>query len=398
MRPNGLAVLQRVLGDRRRRLAAIGLVAAVSCLVVIGPPAWAQPAIPPAVERPAPLPPEKRAELYKELRSQAEVLEKQAAVLKTIAKLVGPSVVYIEADVSHRPLPRVGGGNGKQVEENGSGVLIELAGSFYVLTNRHVVAGARPSGVKVNLADGRRIFPERLWEDADTDVAVLAVRAPDLAGAVMGNSDAMEIGDFVLAMGHPFGLAHSVTFGVISGKSRRNLDLGAEWGIRLQDFLQTDAAINPGNSGGPLVNLHGEVIGLNNCIASHSGGNEGVAFAIPSNMVMHVARQLIEHGKVRRAFMGVTLDMDFGPAMAAELGLPRATGARVVQVAEKSPAAAAKIRQGDVILMYNGTVVENDGHLMNMVSMTPPGKTVPVVVFREGQSLNVQVTVVEREK
>ena len=386
-----------VRGRRAIPLWMIGSVAAFLCaLCWWGNPSLAQTALPAAIERSGRLTAENRAELYRQLRSQAEFLEKQAAVLKTVSKLVGPSVVHIEADASRRPALRVGGNN-RHVEENGSGVIIELAGKPYVLTNRHVLAGAPPPRIKINLADGRRIYPQKLWEDADTDVALLAVNAPDLAPAPVGNSDAMEIGDFVLAMGCPFGLAHSVTFGVISGKGRRNLELG-DSGIRLQDFLQTDAAINPGNSGGPLVNLRGEVIGINTCIASSSGGNEGVAFAIPSNMFMHVARQLVEHGRVPRSFMGVTLDRYFGPAMAAEVGLPRAVGARVVQVTEGSPAAAAKIQQGDVILLYNSVPVENDGHLMNMVSVTPAGKTVPVAVFRDRQTLTVQVTVAERGK
>jgi serine protease Do len=362
--------------------------------------AIAQPVLPTAIERPDRLTPETRADLYRQLRSQAELLEKQSAILKTVSKLLCPSVVHIEAEVPRRTALNINGKN-PRVEENGSGVIIQLAGKFYVLTNRHVLAGASPSRIKVNLCDGRRIFPKKVWEDPDTDVAVLALGATDLEAAPMGDSDAMEIGDFGLAMGYPFRLAHSVTFGVISGKGRRNLDLGrnqemGDAGIRLQDFLQTDAAVNPGNSGGPLVNLRGEVIGLNTCIASNSGGNEGVAFAIPSNMVMNVARQLVETGRVRRSYMGVTLDSEFGPATAAELGLPRVVGALVSQIAEKSPAAAAQLRERDVILLYNDVAIEDDGHLMNLVSVTPAGKAVPVVIFREGQTVTVKVTVVER--
>ena len=152
---------------------------------------------------------------------------------------------------------------------------------------------------------------------------MLAVSAPDLTAAPVGDSDRMQIGDFVLAVGSPFGLSHSVTFGIISAKGRRKLALGDANTIRFQDFLQTDAAINPGNSGGPLVNLHGEVIGINTAIASDTGVNEGVGFSIPANMFMAVARQLIATGTVTRAFLGVNLDWKFGPAMAAELGLPR---------------------------------------------------------------------------
>jgi serine protease Do len=340
--------------------------------------------------------PETRADLYRQLHSQVDYLEKQSAVLKTVSKLVGPSVVHIEAEVPPRSSLNVGGRKGK-VEENGSGVIVQLGGKFYVVTNRHVLANARPSAIKVNLADGRRIFPEKVWEDPDTDVAVLAIEAPDLVPAAVGDSDAMEIGDFVLAMGYPLALGHSVSFGVISGKGRRNLELG-DSRIRLQDFLQTDAAVNPGNSGGPLVNLHGEVIALNTCIASNSGGNEGVAFSIPSNMFMNAARQLVETGRVRRSFIGVSLDPDYKPAMAVELGLPRAVGSRVSQITPDSPAAAAKIHDGDVILLYNDIAIEDDGHLMNLVSVTPAGKAVPVVVFRDGRAVTVQVTVADHDK
>jgi serine protease Do len=363
-----------------------------------GAAAGAQQALPAGVERSTQLTPENRADLYRQLRTQAEFLEKQSAVLKTVSKLMSPSVVHIEADVTRRNSLNVTGKN-RRVEENGSGVIIQLSDKFYVLTNRHVVSGARPAEIKVNLCDGRRLFPSKVWDDPDTDVAVLALDAKDakdLAAAPLGDSDAMEIGDFVLAMGCPFGLAHSVTFGVVSGKGRRNLDLG-DAGVRLQDFLQTDAAINPGNSGGPLVNLRGEVIGLNTCIASNSGGNEGVAFSIPSNMAQNVARQLVDTGHVRRSFIGVTLDDHYGPSMAAELGLPRAVGALVSQVADKSPAAVAQLHQRDVILTYNNVAIEDDGHLMNLVSVTPAGKAIPLVVYRDGQTLTVKVTAAERK-
>ncbi len=163
----------------------------------------------------------------------------------------------------------------------------------------------------------------------------------------------------MLAVGSPFGLSHSVTFGIISAKGRRDLHLGdAE--LRFQDFLQTDAAINPGNSGGPLCNLRGEIIGINTAIASNSGGNEGIGFSIPINMFMAVARQLIETGKVARAFLGVSLDAKFGPAMAAEIGLPGPMGAGVTAVTPGSPAEAARLQPGDVILEIDGTRVEDD--------------------------------------
>ncbi len=360
--------------------------------------ARAQATLPAAIERGGPLSQEQRAEIYRQLRSQAEVLEKQAAVLKTVVKLIGPAVVHIEADVSNRHSPHLQmGGSPRRIEESGSGVIIELAGKTYVLTSRHVIAGAVPSGIKINLVDGRRIYPERVWEDRETDVAVMAVSAPDLVSAPLGNSDQVEIGDFVIAVGAPFGLTHTVTYGIISAKGRRNLELD-DPAIKLQDFLQTDAAINPGNSGGPLVNLRGEVIGINTCIASSSGGNEGIGFAVPINMFMVVARQLIEYGKATRAYLGVTLDSAFDAAKAAELGLPRPMGARVVKVAENSPAAAAALREGDVILQLDANPVENDSHLVNLVNFTEVGKQITLHVYRDRQLIVLKAVVGDRSK
>jgi serine protease Do len=371
-------------------LVCVGL-----CTVALAPrQAEAQPARPAALERTGPISPEKRAELQRLLERHAQVLESQAVVLKTVAKLVGPTVVFIEADV---PPQNTVHGRAKQVEEAGSGVIIQWKGKHYVLTNRHVLRGAAPEAIKVNLADSRRLHPTRAWEDAETDVAVLAIEGKDLVAAPLGNSDRLEIGDFVLAVGSPFGLSHSVTFGIISGKGRRDLQLG-DATIRFQDFLQTDASINPGNSGGPLVNLHGEIIGINTAIASKTGHNEGIGFAIPINMFMAVGRQLIETGKVTRAFLGVTLDAKFGPAMAAELGLPGVMGARVTAVTKGSPAEVARLQVGDVILQFDGTRVEDDAHLINLVSLIDVGKKLPLVVFRDGKTFTVTVEVADRSR
>jgi serine protease Do len=374
----------------------LALTAAWVCLAAAPDLAIAQAMLPAAIQRGRQVAPGERAELYQQLRSQAEALERQSAVLKTVVKLVGPTVVHVEADVSSRHALQVQVGPARQVEESGSGVLVDLGGKRYVLTSRHVVAGAVPAGIKVNLADGRRVYPDRVWEDRETDVAVMSVSAADLVTARLGNSDQMEIGDFVVAIGAPFGLAHTVTFGIISAKGRRNLELD-DPGIKLQDFLQTDAAINPGNSGGPLVNLRGEVVGINTCIASSSGGNEGIGFAVPINMFMVVARQLIAHGRASRAFLGVTLDSNFGPAAAEELGLPHPVGARVIKVAENSPAAAAELREGDVILQFDGAPVENDAHLVNLVNLTEVGKQVTLTVYRNRKTITLRAVVGDRK-
>jgi serine protease Do len=381
----------------KRGKGVAGLMAALVALYVLGGlPAMrgadAQSVIKASIERRGPVGEEERAELYRQLRSQAAVLEAQAAVVKTVARLVGPTVVHIEADVTERTVLQYG--RGHQVEEAGSGVVAQLDGKDYVLTNRHLITGAAPEKINVNLADGRVIQPKRVWQDPETDVAVLAVDAPSLVAAPIGDSDAVEIGDFVLAVGSPFGLSHSVTYGIISAKGRRGLQLGRS-GVDLQDFLQTDAAINPGNSGGPLINLHGEVIAINTAIASNSGGSEGIGFAIPINMFVRVARQLVQKGKVTWAYLGVNLDNEFTAAQATALGLPRLMGARVDSVRPGSPAAAAKILQGDVILKIGNVLIEDDRHLVDVMHLTDVGKAVPVVLWRDRKELEVQVTLAD---
>jgi serine protease Do len=365
-----------------------GLVWTNLCLAL-----WAQNTLVEVLETPQALSAHQQEELYRQLQKQAEYWERQAAIVKTVVKLVRPTVVHIEAEPGIPSLPQRPGT--QRVEEAGSGVIVQIQGKFYVLTNRHVIKGSGIGGIKISLADGRRIFPTRLWDDPESDVAVLAVDAPGLTPARLGKSKEVEIGDFVLAVGSPFGLSHSVTFGIISAKGRRDLELGhAE--VVFQDFLQTDAAINPGNSGGPLINLRGEVIGINTAIASNSGGNEGIGFAIPIDMFMFVANQLIEKGKVDRAFLGVHLDSRFGPAMAAEVGLPRPIGARISGITPQSPAAGAGLQVGDIILQFDGQLVEDAGHLINLVATTPVGKKVPLVLFRDRKTLSLEVTLADR--
>ncbi|MBN2476293.1 MAG: trypsin-like peptidase domain-containing protein [Pirellulales bacterium] len=333
--------------------------------------------------------PESRADLYRTLRQHAPTVNALSETVKAVAKLTKPAVVHIEADVETRSGRTYGG---RHLEEAGSGVIIQRGGDYYVLTNRHVVQSSSPKGIKINLADGRQIHPDRVWKHADTDIAVMSVSASGLVAAPVGNSDETEIGDFVLAVGSPFGLSHSMTFGMVSAKSRRDLELG-DTTVVFQDFIQTDAAINPGNSGGPLVNLRGEIVGINTAIASNSGGNEGIGFAIPINMFMFFSQQLIERGKVTRAFLGVRLDQDFSLPQAAEIGLSAPIGARVVQVFPETPAESADLRIGDVILKFNGVDVEDDTHLINLVGLTKVGTRVSLVVFRDRNSFPVEVEV-----
>jgi serine protease Do len=332
-----------------------------------------------------------RERLYEQAARDAEHLEQQGRQLRRLMQLVRPAVVHIDAT---KPLQRPR--NGKATEdEAGSGVITKVAGRTVVLTNRHVVNRAELDAIAVRLDDGRELRPRRLWSDAGTDIAVLELEGDDLQPARLAEGDVLQIGDTVLAIGSPFGLAHSVTLGIVSAKGRRDLELG-EGTVKFQDFIQTDAAINPGNSGGPLVNLRGEVVGINTCIASNSGGNEGIGFAIPMPMVLFVAKQLVENGSVARAYLGVTLDKEFSPRAAGQLGMVRPVGARVVAVTPGAPADTAGIRGDDVILEYDGTPVDDDDHLMSLVSMTPADRTVEVVIFRNRQRLPLQIPVASR--
>ncbi|MFM8497635.1 MAG: S1C family serine protease, partial [Planctomycetia bacterium] len=281
-------------------------------------------------------------------------------------------------------------------DEAGSGVITEIAGRTVVITNRHVVNRAELDNITIRLDDAREIKPLRLWSDAPTDIAVLEIEADDLETARLATDDPVQIGDTVLAVGSPFGLSHSVTLGIVSALGRRDLELGGDDVVRFQDFIQTDAAINPGNSGGPLVNLRGEVVGLNTAIASNSGGSEGIGFAIPMRMVMFVARQLVETGVVARAYLGVKLDNAFTQRSAQRLGMVRAVGAHVKEVTKGSPADAAGIRVDDVIVECDGTAVEDDDHLVSLVSMTPTNSTVTLVVFREQGRITLEMPVASR--
>lgn len=333
-----------------------------------------------------------RDERYAELEREGRDLERFSKLLKKVVALVRPTVVHIESEHSD------GGRSGQRpTEETGSGVIIARDGSHYVITNRHVIKNAPLQGIRVKLTDGRVLHPIKVWSDRGTDLAVMEINAKNLVEARLGDSDELEIGDFVTAVGSPFGLSHSVTFGIISAKGRRDLQLTSD-GLSYQDFLQTDAAINPGNSGGPLLNLRGEVIGINTAIASSSGGSEGIGFSIPINMANVVITQLIDSGEVHRAYLGVQLDGSFNERTALRLGLGSKAGARVIQITPNSPAASADIRVDDVILQFNKVEIEDDNHLINLVSLTPIGKEVPVVIFRENERQTIQVRVDERRK
>jgi serine protease Do len=333
-----------------------------------------------------------RERLYQEVAREAVPFEQQARQLRRLTELLRPTVVHINTT---KPLQRPR--NGKATEEDaGSGVITAIGERTVVITNRHVVHRAELANIDIRLDDGRELTPRRLWMDKGTDIAVLEIAGDDLQPARLAEREPVQIGDTVLAIGSPFGLAHSVTLGIVSATGRRDLQLGNDGSVQFQDFIQTDAAINPGNSGGPLVNMRGEVVGLNTAIASASGFNEGIGFAIPISMVMFVTRQLVANGTVARGFLGVTLDKTLSPETAARLGMLRPVGARVLQVTPGAPADEAGIRVDDVILEYDGSAVEDDDHLVSLVSVTDVDRTVELVVFRAGKRLPIRMRVANR--
>ena len=331
-----------------------------------------------------------RERLYNELAEEFAAFNRLGNLVRRVSTLVKPSVIHIEA---HKTEER--GGTRESYDEAGSGVVLQLANNeHWVLTNRHVVEGAKPQEILLRASNGNEFYPEKVLADASTDVAVMKISQPAIPAARLGDSTNVGIGDFVIAIGSPFGLSHSVTFGILSAKGRRDLSLGAQK-IDLQDFFQTDAAINPGNSGGPLLNLLGEVIGLNTAIASSSGGSEGIGFAIPINMAMQVAEQLVQNGRLRRGYLGVTLDPNFSVADLATAGYGSISGALVKEVREDSPAAKASLRTGDIIVLFNGDKVENDDHLVTQVGLTNVGDSIPMIILRDGKRYRTDVTLTD---
>lgn len=327
---------------------------------------------------------------FYDLQSGHSALQATSDLLSKIVRLTTNSVVHIQSERRTR--------RGSLVEETGSGVIMESskARGFFVVSNRHVVDETELKQISIHLHDGRVIHPTQIWTDKETDVAIMKVAPTNLQASRWGDSDKVEIGHLVMAMGSPFGLSQSVTLGIISAKGRRSLKLGETSEMINQDFLQTDAAINPGNSGGPLIDMQGQIIGINTAIASNSGGNEGIGFSIPSNLVRRVIDQLLEHGKVTRAYLGVSLDNDFNADTATRLHLDRVRGARVVKIHDDSPASRAKLEYDDVVLTFDGIEVMDENHLINLVSLTGVGKRVKVVIFRKGKHVTLEVTVGDR--
>lgn len=272
----------------------------------------------------------------------------------------------------------------------GSGVIVDPAG--YIITNNHVIANA--DEIKIVMSDKREFSGKVVGTDPKTDLAVLKIENgnKDLPTIKWGDSDKLEVGEYVLAIGNPFGLNQTVTMGIVSAVGRANVGI-ADY----EDFIQTDAAINPGNSGGAMVNARGELVGINTAIFSRSGGYMGIGFAVPSNMVRNVMDSLIKSGKVVRGWLGVSIQ-GVTPDLAKNFGLSDAKGALVSEVLPGSPAAKAGIKSGDVIVDFDGKEVEDQTALRNIVAQTPVGKNVKVRVVRDKKTKTLRVNIGEQPK
>ncbi len=285
-------------------------------------------------------------------------------------------------NVPQRPLQR-------KTQSLGSGVIVDAARGL-VMTNNHVIANA--DEITVNLRDGRNFTAELVGSDPDTDVAVVRIPADNLKAIALADSETLRVGDFVVAIGNPFGLGQTVTSGIISALARSGLGITG-----YEDLIQTDASINPGNSGGALVNLRGELVGINTAIFSQSGGNIGIGFAIPVNMASQIMNQLIEFGEVQRGFLG-TQFQDLSPELVEAFGLPASDGAVLVNIIDDSPAAAAGLRPGDVVTAVNGRRITSAAHLRNQIGLARVGDRLELEYLRNGTRLKAQVEVRARDE
>ena len=276
----------------------------------------------------------------------------------------------------------------RKTQSLGSGVIIDAKRGL-VVTNNHVIANA--DQITVKLRDGRNLKAELVGSDPDTDVAVVKITGERLTAVALADSDRLRVGDYVVAIGNPFGLGQTVTSGIISALARSGLGITG-----YENLIQTDASINPGNSGGALVNLRGELVGINTAIYSQSGGNIGIGFAIPTNMVRQVTDQLVEYGEVRRGFLGAQLQ-DLDPDLASAFGMTTRNGAVLVNILEGSPAHQSGLQPGDVVTAVNDKPVSNAADLRNQVGLKRIGDTVKLRIIREGSQKTISVTVAERK-
>lgn len=333
----------------------------------------------------------------------------QPAAENTIApmlKKIMPSIVNVAAqgemlvpntrensgDNNNNNSPRMPGGSLRDFASLGSGVIVDAA-KGYVITNNHVIDKAKT--ITVTLSDGRNFKAKLIGTDPGTDVAILQIPAEKLEAMPIGNSDSLQVGDFVAAIGSPFGLNQTVTTGIVSALQRGSLGIEGPQG--LENFIQTDASINPGNSGGALVNLNGQLIGINTAILTPEGGNIGIGFAIPINMAKTIMSQLIQYGSVKRGLMGVIVQ-DLTPDLATGFGLKDTKGAIVTLVSPNSPAQKAGLQAGDIIISINGQAMETASAVRNTVGLLRVGAQVDLEVLRKGKNMNFDVVTADPDK
>jgi serine protease Do/serine protease DegQ len=274
----------------------------------------------------------------------------------------------------------------RRIQNLGSGVVVD-AKQGYVITNHHVIK--RADTITVTLRDGRQLQAKVIGSDPESDVAVIQIVAQNLTALSLADSSQLRVGDFVVAIGNPFGLGQTVTSGIVSALGRNTLGIHG-----YEDFIQTDASINPGNSGGALVNLRGELVGINTAIFAPSGGNVGIGFAIPSNMVKQLMEQLVQYGEVRRGQLGVSVQ-DLTLELAQAFGIQNDRGAVITQIMPNSAAQRAGIKAGDVVLAVNGKGVRNANQLRNVIGLLPVGEQVTLKILRDGETRTIKVRIGE---
>lgn len=325
-------------------------------------------------------------------------------LFRTVAREVTPTVVYIETVVPtrNRELPEAEGEEDDSIwrrfmppraQTVGSGVLISSDG--YILTNNHVVEDAVRDGISVTLEDKRAFTARVVGRDPSTDLAVVKIDGDSLPRAIVGNSDGLQVGDWVMAVGNPFRLQSTVTAGIVSALGRE-VEIINDM-LRIESFIQTDAAINRGNSGGALVNTSGELVGINTAIASQNGSYQGYGFAVPSNLALKVAEDIIEHGEVRRGMLGVQIrSMD--PELAQQTGFNQIRGVFVAEVDDEGAAGEAGLQQADIILEVNSEPVNASNKLQEKVAMLRPGDPVTLSVWRDGELLDITAELLALER
>lgn len=337
------------------------------------------------------------AENFDALSTSKAFVEVAKRVTPTVVSITSAKVIRVRnpfADFFRDP--RWGGNRrdeGQEFRQEGLGSGVIISADGYILTNNHVIQEAEEISV---LIDTREYAAKIIGTDPKTDVAVIKIDAKNLPVIALGNSDELEVGEWVLAIGNPFSLrlAHTVTAGIVSGMGRARVGVGD---IVYEDFIQTDAAINPGNSGGALVNVRGELVGINTAIVSggQGGGNVGVGFAIPISLARDIMQSLIEQGRVIRGWLGVRIQT-VDEQLAKAFGLPKAAGALVTEVFGASPAQEAGLQVEDIVTEFDGTTIRDSNHLMNLVASYKPGTRVPITLLRHGKVARVTVKLGER--